>query len=99
MALQQLTKFIFLKTQKVICLQIRYRHEIVEFKNKIYVFGGGTATDNDGFEVIYAFDLATNSWINKATHGDSSIPIDETIQEQYPEPRKCHTCVQNGKCM
>ena len=27
--------------------------------------GGGTAQDNDGFDVIYAFDLATNSWINK----------------------------------
>ena len=60
--------------------------------------GGGTAQDNDGFDVIYAFDLATNSWINKATHGDSSIPIDESIEEQYPEPRKCHTCAQNGQC-
>lgn len=60
--------------------------------------GGGTAQDNDGFDVIYAFDLATNSWINKATHGDSSIPIDESIEEQYPEARKCHTCAQNGQC-
>ena len=60
--------------------------------------GGGTAQDNDGFDVIYAFDLATNSWINKATHGDSTIPIDESIEEQYPEPRKCHTCAQNGQC-
>ena len=60
--------------------------------------GGGTAQDNDGFDVIYAFDLATNSWINKVTHGDSSIPIDESIEEQYPEPRKCHTCAQNGQC-
>jgi len=75
----------------------RYRHEVVEFKNKLYVLGGGTAQDNDGFDVIYAFDLATNSWINKATHGDSSIPIDESIEEQYPEPRKCHTCAQNGQ--
>ena len=84
--------------ERYLNLSFRYRHEVVEYKNKLYVFGGGTAQDNDGFVVIYAFDLATNTWINKATHADNSIPIDESIQEQYPEPRKCHTCAQSGQC-
>ena len=76
----------------------RYRHEIVEYKNKLYIFGGGTASDNDGFDEIYAFDLATNVWSSVKTLGDSTIPIDESIQEQFPEARKCHTCVQIDNC-
>ena len=76
----------------------RYRHEVLEYKNQLFVLGGGTATDNDGFDQIYAFDLDQNKWMCLTTHGDSTIPIDESIVEQFPEPRKCHSCVQKGKC-
>lgn len=79
-------------------INCRYRHEIVHYENKLYLFGGGTASDNDGFDEIYAFDLNTNTWTSYKTLGDCSIPIDESILEQYPERRKCHTCVQRDQC-
>ena len=64
----------------------RYRHEIVIYKNRIYVFGGGTATECDKFQFIYAFNLLNKSWERIKTTGP------------FPEERKCHSCVKDDRC-
>lgn len=63
----------------------RYRHEVVIYNNKIYVFGGGTATECDKFQFIYAFNLHKKSWERIKTIGP------------FPEERKCHSCVKDDK--
>ncbi|GIY73673.1 kelch domain-containing protein 10 [Caerostris darwini] len=60
----------------------RYRHEIAFHKDRIYVFGGGTAFDSYDFKEVPFFDLTTSSW-NKVA---PSV--------EFPEPRRCHGCVQ-----
>ena len=56
------------------------------YKNRIYVFGGGTATECDKFQFIYAFNLLNKSWERIKTTGP------------FPEERKCHSCVKDDRC-
>ena len=72
----------------------RYRHEIVIYNNKIYVLGGGTASECDGFVILYAFDLKKKIWHRLKTSGDDS----QKEEDRYPKDRKCHSCVQINEC-
>lgn len=67
--------------------QGRYRHEIAYDDNHIYVFGGGTSEIAYNLETIPAFDLKQSKWISIKTKPDPKSGI-------YPEPRKCHSCIQ-----
>lgn len=67
----------------------RYRHEIVLYKKKLYVFGGGTADTCFGFKEVAVFDLTTCTWEPLLTK------VDPETQE-YPKPRRCHGCVQRN---
>ncbi|XP_023232430.1 kelch domain-containing protein 10-like [Centruroides sculpturatus] len=69
----------------------RYRHEIAIYKNKIYVFGGGTAIDSLELTQIPTFDLNTHKWELVQTTGNTRTPHD------MPCERKCHGCVQFDK--
>ena len=40
----------------------RYRHELAFYKSKVYVLGGGTSIDADGFNLIHAFNVQTRVW-------------------------------------
>ncbi|KAE8744378.1 hypothetical protein FOCC_FOCC008982 [Frankliniella occidentalis] len=66
--------------------QGRYRHELAFDGQKVYVLGGGTATESYGFEEIPALDLATYSWETIVTKPDLNF--------NYPTARRCHGCVQ-----
>ena len=37
-------------------------------------------------------------WKSAPTTPDPTFPIDESLEEQFPAPRRCHDCVQRGKC-
>lgn len=67
----------------------RYRHEIAYDDNFIYVFGGGTSEEAYDLETIPAFDLKHNKWIQIKTKPDPKVRA-----PGYPEPRKCHSCIQ-----
>ena len=45
---------------------------------------------------MYYFDLKTNQWTRFRTHPDLSIPIEESLIEQFPIERKCHILIQDG---
>jgi hypothetical protein len=76
----------------------RYRHELVYYKGAVYVLGGGTSMDSDGFDTIFSFDEDRKEWRKHVTHGDPTVPIDNSIQDQYPTARRCHSVVQEGRC-
>ena len=67
----------------------RYRHEVVLYDKRIYVFGGGTASTCYGFKFIPVFDLSTNSWIKL-----QSNPL--RPKAPVPAARKCHGCVKTS---
>lgn len=67
----------------------RYRHEIAYDENFIYVLGGGTSEVAYDLEIIPAFDLKENKWTQIKTKPDPLLP-----ESGYPEPRKCHSCIQ-----
>lgn len=62
-------------------LEPRYRHEMTVSDNKVridrrhsetlrlqlLIFGGGTRTEDCGFNKLDAFDLETNEWIQQIT--------------------------------
>ncbi|XP_076304049.1 scruin like at the midline isoform X2 [Tachypleus tridentatus] len=68
----------------------RYRHEIAVDDERIYVFGGGTATCSFDLEKIPAYNLKKEQWELLQTSSDSSA------ENGYPMPRRCHGCVQRG---
>lgn len=76
----------------------RYRHELCFFNGKLIVLGGGTSFESNGFEELAAFDVNKRKWASLKTNPDASIPVSESLREQYPEPRRCHSCVQTGQC-
>ncbi|GLH12868.1 Kelch domain-containing protein 10 homolog [Gryllus bimaculatus] len=67
----------------------RYRHELAFDGSRIFVMGGGTATDVYGFEKIPAFNLSTGQWETLVTSGDPSLS-----PPGVPAARRCHGCVQ-----
>uniref|UniRef100_A0A1B6DT48 Attractin/MKLN-like beta-propeller domain-containing protein n=1 Tax=Clastoptera arizonana TaxID=38151 RepID=A0A1B6DT48_9HEMI len=69
-----------------------YRHEIVLFESKIYVFGGGKVNRAYGFENIYAYSLHSNQWEIHATQQDPVAALDGL--GGYPKKRYCHSCIQ-----
>ena len=66
----------------------RYRHEVILFKNQLFIFGGGTSSECFGFERIPVFELSTGSWRPQETNGSSGNVA------EFPVARRCHGCVQ-----
>ncbi|CAH1723685.1 kelch domain-containing protein 10 homolog isoform X2 [Aphis gossypii] len=70
----------------------RYRHEVVCYKDRIYIFGGGRGGTRNiyyGFSKIHMFDLATRQWQFLPAKHDHRVP-----KPGYPNNRSCHSCVQ-----
>ncbi|CAG0919808.1 unnamed protein product [Notodromas monacha] len=66
----------------------RYRHEVVFYKNSLWMFGGGTAEDSYELCIVPVFSLITNDWKETITHADP-------VTKRFPLSRKCHSLVQN----
>ncbi|XP_051910969.1 kelch domain-containing protein 10 isoform X1 [Hippocampus zosterae] len=64
----------------------RYRHEIAQDGQRIYILGGGTSWTSYPLDKIHAYNLETNSWEEIATKPHDQIG--------FPAPRRCHSCVQ-----
>ncbi|CAL1285269.1 unnamed protein product [Larinioides sclopetarius] len=62
----------------------RYRLEIAMHENQIFVFGGGTASESFDFKEVPVFNIDNCSWKKVST------------SSEFPEPRRCHGCVQMG---
>lgn len=74
----------------------RYRHEVASDGNRIFVFGGGTATESTEFTEIPAFNLQSNKWELVQTQPDTSCST--TVSDQgYPCARRCHSLVHRGE--
>lgn len=67
----------------------RYRHEIVQDDEHIYVIGGGTAAEAFALESLPAFHLKSKKWLLRSTKPDQQAP-----HPGYPGARRCHSCVQ-----
>ncbi|KAJ6644230.1 Kelch domain-containing protein 10 like [Pseudolycoriella hygida] len=67
----------------------RYRHEIVTDDANIYVLGGGNADTAYSLEHIPVFSFELQQWTVMHSKPDASLS-----PPGYPEPRKCHSCVQ-----
>lgn len=74
----------------------RYRHELCYLKRWLIVLGGGTSFHSDKFTRIHMFHVDRRKWRVAKTKGDPTLPIKESIQEQYPPARRCHSAVQLG---
>ncbi|XP_055316110.1 kelch domain-containing protein 10 homolog [Sitodiplosis mosellana] len=66
----------------------RYRHEIAQDDEYIYIFGGGTQDTSFDMEVIPAYNFLKNEFVFIPTNADPSFG--------YPEARRFHSCVQQG---
>ena len=57
-----------------------------------------TRTKNQTFCCFFpGFSLANRRWEWFKTHPDRTVAIDDSVEEQLPAPRRCHSVVQNGK--
>ena len=68
------------------------------YNDHIFVLGGGTSFESNKFSTIHGFDVETFTWREFQTRPDTTVPIEESLNEQYPAPRRCHTCIQMGNC-
>ncbi|RWS30655.1 Kelch domain-containing protein 10-like protein [Leptotrombidium deliense] len=66
----------------------RYRHEAVLYNDRIYIFGGGTATTSFDFKRVPVFNLVCNEWEYLETKKDTTA-----IDDGFPMKRRCHGCV------
>ena len=78
-------------------IPIRYRHELCFWDSHLFVLGGGTSFQSCGFRRLAGFSLATRQWRWFRTKPDQSVPIEDTVEEQFPRPRRCHSAVQSGR--
>ncbi|KAI1286971.1 Kelch domain-containing protein 10 [Halotydeus destructor] len=67
----------------------RYRHEIVLYKKKLFIFGGGTAESCHTFKDLAVFDTENRTWESVQTKADA-------VSQEYPSHRRCHGCVHVG---
>ena len=75
----------------------RYRHELCSWNGHLFVLGGGTSFEAFGFNRLPGFSLATRQWRWFKTRPDHTVPIDDSVEEQFPRPRRCHSAVQSGQ--
>ncbi|KAF7495094.1 Kelch domain-containing protein 10 [Sarcoptes scabiei] len=73
-------------------IEPRYRHEMVLYRNKLFIFAGGTFNDSFLLEKIPVFDLRSRKWEIKITEPWDS----EYGPKIYPSPRYSHGCVQRN---
>ncbi|KAL4226679.1 Kelch domain-containing protein 10 [Mactra antiquata] len=79
--------------------EARYRHEIIYYKGKLLMFGGGAGVSNTAFPLskIDVFDLNTQVWESVITvpHQQNIIDNNSEIStiSKYPGNRRCHSCV------
>ncbi|KAH3820337.1 hypothetical protein DPMN_122083 [Dreissena polymorpha] len=46
----------------IVSMCYRYRHEVVHFKDKLYMIGGGTALTAFPLNEIDSFDIVSHRW-------------------------------------
>lgn len=73
-------------------IEVRYRHELAFWDNKLYVIGGGAGQRGHDLKTIPVFDLTTNTWSRKQTHPHVSFSGDL----EFPSQRYSHDCAQLG---
>lgn len=71
----------------------RYRHEIAQDDDYIYIFGGGTQDFSFDMDIIPAYSFNENKFVFIQTKPDPSVI---TVNGGYPEARRFHSCVQQG---
>ncbi|XP_008409657.1 kelch domain-containing protein 10-like [Poecilia reticulata] len=64
----------------------RYRHELAQDGQRIYILGGGTSWMSYPLDKIHAYNLETNYW--------EEIVTKPHEKAGYPAARRCHSCVQ-----
>lgn len=67
----------------------RYRHELAQDAEHIYIIGGGTSHEAFSLESLHAFHIKSRKWIKRPTLPDPLVP-----SHGFPGPRRCHSCVQ-----
>lgn len=74
--------------------EARYRHEVIYYKGKLLMFGGGAGAGYSAFRLskIDVFNLNEQTWENVMTIPCDRNPKQTTIAE-YPGSRRCHSCV------
>ncbi|XP_045166650.2 kelch domain-containing protein 10-like [Mercenaria mercenaria] len=72
----------------------RYRHEVIYYKEKLLMFGGGAGAGYSAFRLskVDVFDLNEQTWENVMT-GPSERNFQQASMEEYPGSRRCHSCV------
>lgn len=71
----------------------RYRHEVVHFDGKLYMFGGGTGGKCHELAVIDIFDLHDKAWHSVSTQPYCTEAEDNVLPlTGYPAKRCCHSC-------
>ena len=69
----------------------RYRHEIIEYDDKLIVFGGGQLDDAFLVDRLPTFDLKKKTW--GVTHTNPDLN-----SKRYPQRRKCHVTQKIDNC-
>ncbi|CAK8689337.1 kelch domain-containing protein 10-like [Clavelina lepadiformis] len=65
----------------------RYRHEIAQYDNHIFVIGGGTLSSVYQMDQIHVYSTEKNLWRLVQTKPDPKSKL-------FPNSRRCHSCVQ-----
>ena len=68
--------------------EARYRHEVVVYGNDFYVFGGATYNRAIDFHDIWKFNFTSHKWSKLECK-----PMSDGSQDDFPSPRKSHSCV------
>ncbi|XP_052815144.1 kelch domain-containing protein 10-like [Mya arenaria] len=66
----------------------RYKQEVVQYDDKLFVLGGGRLHYAESLDKIYAYDLINNHWTEVVTLPDP--------MNGYPRPRCSFGCAQEG---
>lgn len=72
------------KPESRYCPEPRYRHEVVYYDRKLFLFGGGTGLTAHALDKIDVFDIDTRVW--------QSVITKPCNHSEFPEARKCHSC-------
>ncbi|XP_025107786.1 kelch domain-containing protein 10-like isoform X2 [Pomacea canaliculata] len=75
------------------CPEGRYRHEMILYDNKLFMFGGGLANAVYPLDKIPVFSLETMKWEEVETKGDTLAHSSSDTSKGYPSARRCHSCL------
>ncbi|XP_060556787.1 kelch domain-containing protein 10-like [Ruditapes philippinarum] len=75
--------------------QPRYRHEVIYYKGKLLMFGGGAGVNYSAFNLdkIDVFDLDKQTWEKVMTFPSEQKLDQGDSKKVFPGCRRCHSCV------